>query len=254
MGKQQGLTSAPIPVQLVNRGKPKSEGFGVASVHAVYIAIISALLILLYSQGSLSPGKSSPGSSTDNKKMQLQEQQIKLLKKENSDLTNKLMQSTSKLTQEPSPNTSLYDFKSSKDKSLSYFDIPADLFANPLLRVWKWKTPLTPSQCNAIWDAAEEVDDYGLYSKFGAEYPTLDVSLDKLPQEMVPIFDMLLGKMYSVISKRFLTKLAIDGDEMKFTNGTLFYDVNRKPYDLELKGTPFVIKYDSNFGKQNKLR
>ena len=54
-------------------------------------------------------------------------------------------------------------------------------------KVWKWKSPLTPSQCDSAWKAAEELNDYGEYSKFGSEFPTLDVSLDKLPPRMAPM-------------------------------------------------------------------
>ena len=61
-----------------------------------------------------------------------------------------------------------------------------------------------------------------------------------------------LGKF---ITEKFLVKTPIDGDEMRYSNGTKYFD-NTQDYMrfLQLKGTPFIIKYDAGKGKLSKLR
>jgi hypothetical protein len=105
-----------------------------------------------------------------------------------------------------------------------YFDLPPDIFPFPALRIWKWKSPLTLDQCEATWKSAEKLNAYEEYSKFGENFPTLDVSLDKLDSSLTPVFENLLMHIGDFIAEKFLSKLPIDGDEMKYQNGTLAYD------------------------------
>lgn len=119
-----------------------------------------------------------------------------------------------------------------------------------------------------------------MYSKFGDSYPTMDVSLDKLDQGMEHVFDNLFQELADFIVEKFLIKLDIDGDEMRHSNGSAYFDKSQNYMRfLSLKGyyiyflqyyaissmysflfrhfkfrTPFVIKYDASLGKTSKLR
>ena len=151
-----------------------------------------------------------------------------------------------------------YEFKGNQEKDKDneqYFDIPPDIFHNSLLRVWRWKSPLSTSQCDSFWKTAESLNDYGEYSKFGDEFPTLDVSLEKFPKRMESAIELLMTHLIAFITDKFITKLDIDGHEMRYQNGSLYFGTDIQ-YDqfLQFKGPPFVIKYDASGGKTAKLR
>ena len=186
--------------------------------HAFYLMLISTLLYLLYSRRWLS-------------------------------VMEKLR---------PVIDRSSYDFEfkpNPKNPNEESFDLPPDLFYNPLLTVWKWKSNLTSDECTSIWKQAEKLNDYGEYSKFGDEFPTLDVSLEKFPPKFDRILQPLFGDLARFISEKFLIKLPHDGEEIRYSNGTLYYGKDMDYTDfLTLKGSPFVIKYDATGGKTAKLR
>ena len=150
-----------------------------------------------------------------------------------------------------------FEFKSrNPDKpNEQSFDLPPDLFTNPLMTVWKWKSPLAPAVCDSIWRQAEMLNDYGEYSKFGEEFPTLDVSLQKFPSRFDKFLQPLFNELAQFIAEKFLIKLPHDGEEMRYANGTLYFgkDIDYVEF-LQLKGSPFVIKYDATGGKTAKLR
>lgn len=155
---------------------------------------------------------------------------------------------------------SSYDYEFRKNEEVGkeneqYFDIPPDIFYNSMLRVWKWKSPLNSQQCDSFWKTAEDLNDYGEYSKFGDEFPTLDVSLQKFPRRMEKSIDLVMDGLIRFITEKFIPKLDIDGHEMKYENGTLYFGDNIQ-YEqfLQFKGPPFVIKYDASGGKTAKLR
>jgi len=79
-----------------------------------------------------------------------------------------------------------FEFEESDPRS-SFIDIPPEVLPLSLLRVWKWKSPLTQQQCDSTWKSAEILNKYEEYSKFGSEFPTLDVSLDKLDSDLQPV-------------------------------------------------------------------
>jgi len=65
----------------------------------------------------------------------------------------------------------------------------------------------------------------------------------------------MLQDLGRFIADKFLIKTPIDGDEMKYTNGSKYFDNTVDYFQfLQLKGPPFVIKYDAANGKVSKLR
>ena len=151
-----------------------------------------------------------------------------------------------------------YEFKVNEEKDKQnekYFDIPPDIFKNTMLRVWKWKSPLSDQQCDSFWKTAEDLNDYGEYSKFGGEFPTLDISLEKFPRRMEKAIRLMMDGLLDFMVDKFIPKLDIDGHEMKYSNGSLYFgeDIQYERF-LQFKGPPFVIKYDAAGGKTAKLR
>lgn len=234
-GKQ--LNPKQDPPKQMKKGQKSTVGSSLY-LHAFYITVVAVLLYLIKAE------KSQHSAITN----QLKESHATIL-----ELNTKYSDAL-----RPRLDASSFDYafrKSSETNDASYFDIPPDIFPNPFMRVWKWNSNLTSSQCNSIWQSAEAVDDYGEYSKFGSEFPTFDVSLDKLNSKLHPMFEKLISDLGRFIVARFITKLEIDGNEMRFSNGTAYYekDIDYMRF-LQLKGTPFVIKYDAALGKASKLR
>jgi hypothetical protein len=105
------------------------------------------------------------------------------------------------------------------------------------MRVWKLRSSLTTKQCEDTWRSAEKVNQYGMYSKFGDSYPTLDVSLSLLDPRLSPVFDNLIQELGNFVVDKFLMKLDTDGDEMRHKNGSAFFDKSQNYMNfLSLKG------------------
>ena len=214
-------------------------------LHTFYITLIAALLFLLLNAAS----RESTTSLGKNKQCPLVKE--KICPKATVTVKEEIREVLDRSSYD-------YEFKVNEEvgkENEKYFDIPPDIFHNRLLRVWKWKSRLSIQQCDSFWKTAEELNDYGEYSKFGDEFPTLDVSLEKFPRHMNKAIDLMMTGLVDFITDKFIPKLDIDGHEMKFTNGSLYFGDNIEYQQfLQFKGPPFVIKYDASGGKTAKLR
>lgn len=138
--------------------------------------------------------------------------------------------------------------KFTKTKDGSFFKVPHDLFPDIYLNIWKFKSGLDTKTCNFIRRRADEVNDWGVYSKFGNKLPSKDISLDKLnlPTDVAVQLETFVRNLAKFISNKFLVKLLDLDNQEKIVNGKSSPKLRDEDYDkfLILKGTPFVIKYE----------
>ena len=104
------------------------------------------------------------------------------------------------------------------EDNTSYYEISPHLLEHPALRLWKWDSGLSKSQCTAIIKAAEAVNEWGEYSNFGKDTPTQDLSLDKLPTEVLKPVEDILQNIGSIVASKLMGKTVNDGMEMRFRN------------------------------------
>jgi hypothetical protein len=107
----------------------------------------------------------------------------------------------------------------------------------------------TKRTCQKLIQAAEQINTWGEYSAFGESQATRDVSLDLLGKmldaETIAELELVIGRVLGkYITDHFLDQQPdLDG---KFNH--LVSDEEQYDYDtvVQLKGTPFIIRYDAN--------